>query len=86
MLSVVFDSPSEVVPLEQTIWDGPGGISMDPVSPDDARTKAMEQLISVRSDITRPLNPTPYKVSVSQALYDFLHTLWQDNMPIEELR
>ena len=78
--------PSAVQPLEVTIWDGPNGTSLDPVRLDEARTHAMLQLASVRGDITRPLNPTPYKVSVSQALYDFLHTLWQENMPIEELR
>ena len=78
--------PSAVITLQNVIWDGPKGLSEEPLSPDDVRAYALMQLHMVRSDITRPLNPTPYKVSVSQELYDFLHMLWQENMPIEELR
>ncbi|XP_057659900.1 nicotinate phosphoribosyltransferase [Diorhabda carinulata] len=39
----------------------------------------------LRPDIKRSLNPTPYKVSVSDSLYHFLHKLWLDNAPIGEL-
>lgn len=43
------------------------------------------QLTLMREDHLRPLNPTPYKVSVSTKLYDFLHELWISSMPIAEL-
>lgn len=39
----------------------------------------------IRSDIKRSLNPTPYKVAVSDNLYVFLHKLWLENAPIGEL-
>ena len=44
-----------------------------------------EQLRHVRSDILRPINPTPYKVSVSQDLFTFLHELWQTESPVAEI-
>lgn len=41
--------------------------------------------VTLREDHRRYLNPTPYKVSVSEALYQFLHTLWLQNAPIGQL-
>ena len=40
---------------------------------------------TVRPDHARSLNPTPYKVSVSDQLYSFMHRLWMENAPIGEL-
>ncbi|CCD83544.1 Nicotinate phosphoribosyltransferase [Caenorhabditis elegans] len=40
---------------------------------------------TLRQDHRRYLNPTPYKVSVSERLYQFLHTLWLQNAPIGQL-
>lgn len=51
----------------------------------DIRKRVIESLASLRSDIKRHLNPTPYKVSVSDQLYHFMHTLWLQNAPIGEL-
>uniref|UniRef100_A0A0N4W7D2 Nicotinate phosphoribosyltransferase n=1 Tax=Haemonchus placei TaxID=6290 RepID=A0A0N4W7D2_HAEPC len=42
-------------------------------------------LNTLRKDHRRYLNPTPYKVSVSEKLYDFLHSLWLQNAPIGQL-
>eukprot|EP00794_Sanderia_malayensis_P011772 gene11772-12989_t len=44
-----------------------------------------ESLASIRNDHLRPLNPTPYKVSVSEGLYKFMHDLWMKSAPIGEL-
>ncbi|CAI2351595.1 unnamed protein product [Caenorhabditis sp. 36 PRJEB53466] len=40
---------------------------------------------TLRQDHRRYLNPTPYKVSVSERLYNFLHELWLQNAPIGQL-
>ncbi|XP_065062961.1 nicotinate phosphoribosyltransferase-like [Rhopilema esculentum] len=44
-----------------------------------------KSLASIRVDHLRSLNPTPYKVSVSDSLYNFMHQLWLDHAPIGEL-
>lgn len=43
------------------------------------------QLELVREDHLRPLNPTPYKVSVSSELFQYIHNLWMKEIPIPEL-
>lgn len=49
------------------------------------RRRVIDSLASLRSDIKRNLNPTPYKVSVSDQLYHFMHNLWLQSAPIGEL-
>ncbi|KFM78613.1 Nicotinate phosphoribosyltransferase, partial [Stegodyphus mimosarum] len=49
------------------------------------RQRVIESLATLRSDIKRNLNPTPYKVSVSDQLYHFMHDLWLQSAPIGEL-
>jgi nicotinate phosphoribosyltransferase len=40
-----------------------------------ARNRCLHQLAQMREDHTRPVNPTPYKVSVSSLLYDGIRAL-----------
>lgn len=49
------------------------------------RQRTMQSLSTIRPDIKRELNPTPYKVSVSDDMYTYLHSLWLKNAPIGEL-
>lgn len=49
------------------------------------RTYAREQIDQLRKDHKRDLNPTPYKVSVTDALFQFMHKLWMRSVPIGEL-
>jgi len=49
------------------------------------REKVRNNMKTVRADHARSLNPTPYKVSVSDRLYNFMHNLWLENAPIGEL-
>lgn len=51
----------------------------------EVRDVVRGNLRQLRSDIKRNLNPTPYKVSVSDDLYHFLHEFWLKNAPIGEL-
>eukprot|EP00339_Tiarina_fusa_P005346 CAMPEP_0117019404 /NCGR_PEP_ID=MMETSP0472-20121206/14905_1 /TAXON_ID=693140 ORGANISM="Tiarina fusus, Strain LIS" /NCGR_SAMPLE_ID=MMETSP0472 /ASSEMBLY_ACC=CAM_ASM_000603 /LENGTH=512 /DNA_ID=CAMNT_0004724381 /DNA_START=76 /DNA_END=1614 /DNA_ORIENTATION=+ len=51
----------------------------------EARARALEQIAAQRPDHLRILNPTPYKVSVSEKLYDRLHDLWLSASPIPEI-
>ncbi|CAM9185098.1 unnamed protein product [Ascophyllum nodosum] len=78
---------SKVVPLHQLVWDGQhGGVTSDLPTIDEVRATVARELSQVRPDILQRLNPTPYKVSVSEKLYDFLHLLWEKEAPIRELR
>lgn len=52
---------------------------------EELRTFVRAQLDLMRSDHLRPLNPTPYKVSVSPELFHFCHDLWMKEVPIAEL-
>lgn len=78
-------TPTTVQKLLTVVWDGPKGFSTVAKTPDQTRDFAIDQLASMRADMTRPHNPTPFKVSVSNNLYMFLHELWQNNMPVPEL-
>lgn len=49
------------------------------------RERVQCSLKTVRNDHKRTLNPTPYKVAVSDSLYNFIHDLWLQNAPIGEL-
>lgn len=51
----------------------------------EIRNRAKESLRHIRMDHKRALNPTPYKISVTDQLYNFIHDLWLKNAPIGEL-
>lgn len=74
-------TPTRVVPLHECVWDGRirslGSLA-------EARARLAEQLAATRPDHLRPLNPTPYKVSVSDKLYHFVHELWMREAPVAE--
>jgi nicotinate phosphoribosyltransferase len=52
----------------------------------EARTAVRMQLQTLRPDMVRYTNPTPYKVSVTEGLYQFLHDLWLHETPVAELK
>lgn len=78
-------TPVTVEPLLNLVFDGsaPPGVEMN--SLEAAKAKCKEDLQRMRVDHIRPLNPTPYKVSVSQRLYDYMHKLWMEEAPIADL-
>jgi nicotinate phosphoribosyltransferase len=77
-------TPACVQPLLHLVWDGAkGGIQPGALQTlEESRAHAMAQLHVIREDTLRHLNPTPYKVSVSEALHNLLHTLWEHEAPI----
>jgi nicotinate phosphoribosyltransferase len=77
-------TPTEVQRLQELVWDGCPKIDARPLSA--IRASVLEQLARLRPDHLRALNPTPYKVSVSEKLYDFIHALWLEEAPIAEIR
>lgn len=80
----VYVTPSKIIKLHQLVWDG----AVVGTLPTLAETRAFvqQELTTIRPDILRPLNPTPYKVAVSSELYDYLHELWMQEIPIAELK
>jgi nicotinate phosphoribosyltransferase len=76
-------NPSQVIPLEHLAWKG-RRVS-EPKKLKDVRQYALQQLTSLREDHLRMMNPTPYKVSLSERLFDHMHELWNREAPLREL-
>ncbi|XP_018576452.1 nicotinate phosphoribosyltransferase [Anoplophora glabripennis] len=79
-----FVIPSKVEKLLNLFWKD-GKLCQPLPNLEDIRENVKSSLKILRPDIKRTLNPTPYKVSVSDNLYNFLHTLWLEHAPIGEL-
>lgn len=79
-----FVTPTEVVLLSSVIWkDGVSKIAYPTIQ--EARQRRAKQIDACREDHLRHHNPTPYKVSVSDGLYKFLHKIWMEEAPVVEL-
>lgn len=76
--------PSKVEHLYKVYWKD-GIIHTMPKPLHEVRQRVQSSLRTLRQDIKRNLNPTPYKVAVSDDLYNFIHDLWLQNAPIGEL-
>ncbi|XP_025830667.1 nicotinate phosphoribosyltransferase isoform X2 [Agrilus planipennis] len=77
--------PNKVDKLHRLYWKN-GKISTSPLPNLQAiKERVRSSLKTLRPDIKRNLNPTPFKVSVSDKLYTFIHHLWLENAPIGEL-
>ncbi|CAM9274865.1 unnamed protein product [Sphacelaria rigidula] len=80
-------TPSKVIPLQKLVWNGRnGGATSKPRPIDEVQATVKKGLAEIRPDILQRVNPTPYKVSVSEGLHEFLHSLWEKEAPIRELR
>mmetsp|Transcript_4623 Transcript_4623/g.6837 ORF Transcript_4623/g.6837 Transcript_4623/m.6837 type:complete len:109 (-) Transcript_4623:199-525(-) len=78
-------TPSKVVPLHEVVYDMASGVINEPPEIESTKAYVAEQVSQVRPDILRKSNPTPFKISVSQDLFAFLHDLWQLETPVTEL-
>ncbi|KAE8686026.1 Nicotinate phosphoribosyltransferase [Hibiscus syriacus] len=78
--------PKRVEELLKCYWPGKSGKEREELPAlKDIRDHCIKQLEQMRPDHIRRLNPTPYKVSVSAKLYDFIHFLWLNEAPVGEL-
>ena len=81
----MYVTPSRVERLSSLIWDGASGAVAPVPTIGDSKRRVGEQIRVMRPDHIRYDNPTPYKVSVSDKLFKFLHKLWLDSTPVLEL-
>ncbi|KAF6149320.1 hypothetical protein GIB67_026176 [Kingdonia uniflora] len=79
--------PQYVEELLKCYWPGGSDETRQRLPPiNEIRSCCIEQLDQMRPDHMRRLNPTPYKISVSAKLYDFIHFLWLNEAPVGELQ
>ncbi|KAK3148822.1 hypothetical protein QOZ80_3AG0209170 [Eleusine coracana subsp. coracana] len=79
--------PQQVEELLKCYWPGNSGNRREELpSIHEIRAQCICHLERMRPDHMRRLNPTPYKVSVSAKLYDFIHFLWLNEAPVGELQ
>ncbi|XP_059220230.1 nicotinate phosphoribosyltransferase isoform X1 [Stomoxys calcitrans] len=76
--------PTHVESLYKIYWQN-GKICQQLPRLEQVRERVQMSLKTLRNDHKRTLNPTPYKVAVSDNLYNFIHDLWLQNAPIGEL-
>uniref|UniRef100_A0AC35U905 Nicotinate phosphoribosyltransferase n=1 Tax=Rhabditophanes sp. KR3021 TaxID=114890 RepID=A0AC35U905_9BILA len=76
--------PSKVVKLQQTAWEE-GKICCELPSLIEIKQHLNDSMSHIRKDHRRFVNPTPYKISVSAKLYEFLHSIWLQNAPVGKL-
>jgi nicotinate phosphoribosyltransferase len=80
----VYVTPSKVIPLHHRVWDGKRVLPA--VTLKESREYVLNQLRNTREDHLRDVNPTPYKVSVSDELYNYIYRLWTEESPVTELK
>ena len=77
-------TPSSVRSMYLSYWNN-GQIQYSLPSWNDVRNYSRNEINSLRKDHRRFVNPTPYKVSLSDELFSFMHQLWMQSVPIGEL-
>ncbi len=75
--------PKSVVSLHRCVWDGRQTYAFP--SLDTIRQYVIDQISEMRPDHMRAINPTPYKVSVSEDLFRSIHEIWMHEAPITEI-
>lgn len=78
-----YATPTRVEPLLNLWWDGE--LVKQLPSLESIRNHCISSLDYLTEDIKRSLNPTPYKVSVSDNLFNFMNQLKVSLTPIGEL-
>ncbi|KAI3813362.1 hypothetical protein L1987_18084 [Smallanthus sonchifolius] len=82
-----FVVPQRVEELMKCYWTGNTDKEREELPTlKENRERCAQQLDQMRPDHMRKVNPTPYKVSVTAKLYDFIHFLWLNEAPVGELQ
>ena len=76
-------TPTDVIPLHRCVWDGRQTYTFPTL--EEIRDYVLRQISMMRPDHLRTVNPTPYKVSVSEDLYRAVHELWMREAPVAEI-
>ena len=77
-------APTKIVPLLEVCWKD--GLVQCPLpSLLELKNFVNSQVDNLREDHVRFLNPTPYKVSVTQHLFTLTHEMWLKEAPITEI-
>lgn len=79
----VYATPSKVEPLLYPVWKD--GKASDVPALETNKKFTVEQIEELRPDMIRLHNPTAYKVSISEKLFDTLQKTWQEAAPVKEL-
>ncbi|TGZ52247.1 hypothetical protein CRM22_010667 [Opisthorchis felineus] len=80
----VFVVPARIEETLKLFWKR-GQLSTPLSTLEQSRERVQNEIKSLRPDYTRLLNPTPYKVSLSEQLYNFTYDLWLRMTPVSEL-
>ncbi|KAI1715730.1 nicotinate phosphoribosyltransferase (NAPRTase) family domain-containing protein [Ditylenchus destructor] len=76
---------TKVEPLQRCYWENGQIMQLPLPTLAEMKKRVNVNIGQLRSDHLRYLNPTPYKVSVSETLYQFLHKIWLQHAPIGQL-
>lgn len=77
--------PTEVIDLLEPVFQG-GRSLLRSESVMEIRDRSRELQRSIRPDHRRRLHPTPYKVSLSSTLFDYMYGLWQKEIAVPTIR
>ncbi|CAH8438350.1 unnamed protein product [Heterobilharzia americana] len=80
----VFVVPAKVEEMLKLYWSC-GKLVTPLLTLNEAKQHVTRELDTLRSDYKRIVKPTPYKVSVSDELYQFTQELWLSMTPISEI-
>lgn len=77
-------TPFKVVEILELVFDN-GRVVIDLPTPESSRNLCLAEMAEIRPEHVRPVNPVPYRVSLSDSLYETMHKLLKDETPIKEL-
>lgn len=83
-LKRVYINPTSFKCLQKT-WVKNGKVSEQLPSIHETKKLCENEIKMMRKDHVRLLNPTPYKVSVSEAMYQMMHRMILEHTPIREM-